>query len=70
MEKYRKVAEFVKQLRVADSELIPTKGRSTYETLTQEACSEYFNLFGSNYWEPEANTKEANELEFSKVYAD
>ena len=60
MEKYRKVAEFVKQLRVADSELIPTKGRSTYETLTQEACSEYFNLVDSNLWEYKSNTKEAD----------
>ena len=35
MNKYQKVTDFVRQLRVTDSELITDKYRITYETLTQ-----------------------------------
>ena len=35
MEKYQKVTDFVRQLRVTDSELIPDKYGITYQTLTQ-----------------------------------
>ena len=35
MEKDHKVTDFVRQLRVTDSDLIPDKYRITYETLNQ-----------------------------------
>ena len=70
IEKYCKVADFLNQLRVANSELITSKDIITYETLTQEACSEYFNLLYSNLLYPASNTKGSDETHFPKAYAD
>ena len=50
---------------MVESELITAKYMITYKTLTQEAFSEYLNLAYYNYWEPEDNTKDANDPELS-----
>ena len=52
-----KVTEFVKKLRFSESKLIPAKDMITYETFTQESCSEYFNLVYSSFWGTEDSTK-------------
>ena len=57
IDKYMKVTEFVKKLRFAESKLIPAKDMITYETFTQESCSEYFNLVYSSFWGTEDSTK-------------
>ena len=56
-DKYQKVAESVKQLKGANSDIIPAKYKITYKSLTQENCSVYWNFVESNLWEPVDNTK-------------
>ena len=35
--------------------MVPTREKLTCEILTQESCSEYHNIFGSNQLEPASN---------------
>ena len=69
IDKYKKVTEFVKQLRVTDSELIPSKDMITYEIIIKEKCCEYFNLINSNLWKNLYNTNDMNKPEFPNAYA-